>query len=1210
MPSAEVPAVLQPGDIVPDLSLDRVKVDGRVPADADLLNHSAVAERVTELAAGSDHPANIAIFAPWGAGKSSLFGLMEQQLDERGINHVIFDAWKHSGDRFQANFLSEVSSQLGEAQDKWARKRRAPDATSVHRKKARTPDPATALYQSRRQVQIPWMRSLPSWARVSILAVSFLLWVLLPAFLWSLHRNAWLFNDAYNMVFLHTLREWVVIALGGGLIAAVIGIIASVSQVSIEQSQPSSVKQFKDLFDRILAERAGGRKTVIFIDELDRCEPADVVATLDGLRTFLQHDDCIFVVAFDRDAVAAAIGTRGRRRADVEESPYYLTAGEYLDKVFQFQLSLPPQTRHTLRAYASRLVSTRAGIWRQLRVESPELLRAVVRLLAPAHIQSPRRMKVLLNGYAVNMRLYEGFGFPILKRAQEIAVLTVLQTEFPRFAADVEREPELLRAFAWQIQPTRPRLAEVYNAWKSDNPPDIDRLIAAENYKVRRETKSALEANLRSYLERVLDMDADLPAPDLIHVHAGDDQQKFDDSGVYSALRLARDYPRPVTLSELSGATEHDLIAAVTFLEHEIENSDLAEADSLRLLIGEMLFDASDAVVEASCNDALNAWRSRRIMPFPARSGDTAPFRGFARVFLTAADAGALEAFLDNVSDVGSGGDVIVEYAIETATSDEWQAYASLLLSRALGLLPDRPEALMKYLIREDASPTAAMLEDFPARLVSQLYQTAPVLEDLSELQPGEQRAAQQAHEAAVEQQEKEAAASTALVIQLINLDVTSGGDVHRKILRAARLAEANAPVLAGVHDDAITAVDSGLADELLLQAIAEQPSGRGRWLGALTGTAQHPEDVAAALDAILNPAITASLDERVGAASFIAKQASAADHAYDPAIEALDELITRYLDAGNAAQFDPVRITLETIDRLEADGDNRRGIHTAVYVVGSTSAVAVGPHTIATMLQRMRVEDDATIEAIVDRLMAIFETTGALSSSALLTLIGAQRQLDSRGRHIAPIPVAGILPALSTVPVVAAQWLYTRPRFVDVLRPEVFSYLPVDASSADLWGTFSIKLTETGRTRLWLALRQRRADPSVLTAVSGDTREISAEVFTRQREAVLAGRLVADKRIAFATYRTLPLDSRRAAVSALALIRALSDSAVSGEFEIAAETAHASYRRFTTSEIETIRTLLAKWSAGARSALHAELRDSLILKRLIDRRPRKRKSQ
>ena len=57
-----------------DRALAETLVDDRElgPTDPDEFRHSDLVDQVASLATGVDLPANIAIYGPWGSGKSSL----------------------------------------------------------------------------------------------------------------------------------------------------------------------------------------------------------------------------------------------------------------------------------------------------------------------------------------------------------------------------------------------------------------------------------------------------------------------------------------------------------------------------------------------------------------------------------------------------------------------------------------------------------------------------------------------------------------------------------------------------------------------------------------------------------------------------------------------------------------------------------------------------------------------------------------------------------------------------------------------------------------------------------------------------------------------------------------------------------------------------------------------------------------------------------
>lgn len=73
-----------------------------------------LARRTAELAVSSAGNVNIALFGPWGLGKSSFNALLREELRKQAskTQHITFDAWKNADTGFRTNFLSEVAAQL------------------------------------------------------------------------------------------------------------------------------------------------------------------------------------------------------------------------------------------------------------------------------------------------------------------------------------------------------------------------------------------------------------------------------------------------------------------------------------------------------------------------------------------------------------------------------------------------------------------------------------------------------------------------------------------------------------------------------------------------------------------------------------------------------------------------------------------------------------------------------------------------------------------------------------------------------------------------------------------------------------------------------------------------------------------------------------------------------------------------------------------
>ena len=101
---------------------------------------------------------------------------------------------------------------------------------------------------------------------------------------------------------------------------------------------------------RLLLPKAGRRKgsegesrLVVFVDDLDRCEPEAAYRLLEGLKVYLTLDNCVFVLGLNQKAVEGAIANRlaggltdGDARKDAQAR-----AASYLEKICQNVWHLP-----------------------------------------------------------------------------------------------------------------------------------------------------------------------------------------------------------------------------------------------------------------------------------------------------------------------------------------------------------------------------------------------------------------------------------------------------------------------------------------------------------------------------------------------------------------------------------------------------------------------------------------------------------------------------------------------------------------------------------------------------------------------------------------------------------------------------------------------------------------------------------------------------
>ena len=90
------------------------------------------------------------------------------------------------------------------------------------------------------------------------------------------------------------------------------------------------------------------RRLVVFIDDVDRCEPEAAYRLLEGLKIYLTLDNCVFVLGMNQKAIEEAIAQRmrasmgDRPRGENEHSDHpTIRAAAYMEKLCQNVWRLP-----------------------------------------------------------------------------------------------------------------------------------------------------------------------------------------------------------------------------------------------------------------------------------------------------------------------------------------------------------------------------------------------------------------------------------------------------------------------------------------------------------------------------------------------------------------------------------------------------------------------------------------------------------------------------------------------------------------------------------------------------------------------------------------------------------------------------------------------------------------------------------------------------
>ncbi|MFZ4451035.1 KAP family P-loop NTPase fold protein [Salibacterium aidingense] len=111
------------------------------------------------------------------------------------------------------------------------------------------------------------------------------------------------------------------------------------------------IKQFQSNFSELLKE-TNINKLVIFIDELDRCNPDTILETLEAIRLFLFTGSSVFIIGADERHISYAV----KRKFEEIEGQQINIGKEYLEKIIQYPIRIPRLNASEVEFYITCLL--------------------------------------------------------------------------------------------------------------------------------------------------------------------------------------------------------------------------------------------------------------------------------------------------------------------------------------------------------------------------------------------------------------------------------------------------------------------------------------------------------------------------------------------------------------------------------------------------------------------------------------------------------------------------------------------------------------------------------------------------------------------------------------------------------------------------------------------------------------------------------------
>ncbi|MEE6209458.1 P-loop NTPase fold protein [Salarchaeum sp. III] len=318
--------------------------------DKDEFRHQEYVDTLERMVEDVNPPWNIGVFGEWGSGKTSIIRMLYSRLRERDTNYVCveFDAWKHAEESIRTDLLLNLDQAIGKKTGQTDDE--GNDAVLGEDKITRE------LYDVEEK---QGGEDLSAWEEAErIYTESPLVGGVTFLILGIIMVGAVV--NLLNIVGLVEIMDPTISSINSVLSAFLFPLFVSVFVfMAGEVRQATSALRrkhprkewsgaYEQLFDEIL-EETDADKVLISIDNLDRCESDTVYDVLVSLKTFLQSEDCIYIIPCDDRALQSHIESIDTEGDYFEDQ---LNEREFLRKFFQTHIRIPDFIAEDIEEYA------------------------------------------------------------------------------------------------------------------------------------------------------------------------------------------------------------------------------------------------------------------------------------------------------------------------------------------------------------------------------------------------------------------------------------------------------------------------------------------------------------------------------------------------------------------------------------------------------------------------------------------------------------------------------------------------------------------------------------------------------------------------------------------------------------------------------------------------------------------------------------------
>ena len=383
-----------------DYSKFKVLVD--LPSKSPGLGFQDTAVGLRDLIMESEPRFSVAIYGPWGSGKTTLMNAIKRLLEESESSIVVdFSAWRYEREE---HLIVPLLDTIRASLVSWAEQLDQQDGRGASRKSKYSKAGLAAAETVGRVI-------------ASVLAgLSFKLAI--PGALEMSYEA----NKALEAAAKYgSDRDENVLGRGKyGLWQRLFGVNEGKRSFSKRLFDPKLPQSFyhacfsalEKTFEQF-ANETNNARIVVFVDDLDRCLPAGTLEVLESMKLFFDLRGFVFVVGLDREVVERCIDSRyvveanGHEEAEGERSQnqrQLIRGVDYLKKIFQVPFSLAPVSYNMLDDLFDSMQKG-ADLLDAQKIDMQDIVRPHLNNLFSGTRLNPREVKRYINAYTIQMKV-------------------------------------------------------------------------------------------------------------------------------------------------------------------------------------------------------------------------------------------------------------------------------------------------------------------------------------------------------------------------------------------------------------------------------------------------------------------------------------------------------------------------------------------------------------------------------------------------------------------------------------------------------------------------------------------------------------------------------------------------------------------------------------------------------------------------------------